>query len=177
MVKFLFLIETSAATKMDDDIDFESDGEHEHTYRYGRPEKRRNHDFENEVEEDAEVDEVEESDQQRSLGQRRTAGASSSSSRHIFGGDDHDDEEDHQPTFKPETIQAIFKGVWTDPGTKAQKEAMQLSAEFLRLFTIEALHRTAAYQREQEDEELRSEETLIELDSLEAITPQLVMDF
>ena len=59
----------------------------------------------------------------------------------------------------------------------AQKDAMQLSAEFLRLFTIEALHRTAAYQREQEDEDLRTEETLIELDSLEAITAQLVMDF
>ncbi|KAI7820386.1 hypothetical protein BC939DRAFT_399487 [Gamsiella multidivaricata] len=59
----------------------------------------------------------------------------------------------------------------------AHKEALELSAEYLRLFTIEALHRTAAYQREQEDEELRNEETLIELDSLEAITPQLVMDF
>jgi hypothetical protein len=58
-----------------------------------------------------------------------------------------------------------------------QKEALQLSAEYLRLFTIEALHRTAAYQREQEDEELKNEESLIELDSLEAITPQLVLDF
>ena len=54
---------------------------------------------------------------------------------------------------------------------------MELSAEFLRLFTVEALHRTAAYQREQEDEDLKDEETLIELDSLEAITPQLLMDF
>lgn len=59
----------------------------------------------------------------------------------------------------------------------AQKDAMELSAEFLRLFTIEALHRTAAYQREQEDEDLKDDETLIELDSLEAITPQLLMDF
>ncbi|KAF9131213.1 hypothetical protein BGX30_013194 [Mortierella sp. GBA39] len=52
-----------------------------------------------------------------------------------------------------------------------------MSGEFLRLFTIEALHRTAAYQREQEDEELKDVETLVELDSLEAIAPQLVMDF
>ncbi|KAF9177017.1 hypothetical protein BGZ50_009326, partial [Haplosporangium sp. Z 11] len=57
------------------------------------------------------------------------------------------------------------------------KEAMQLSAEFLRLFTVEALYRMATYQREQEDEELKDEETVIELDTLEAITPQLVMDF
>ncbi|KAF8930711.1 hypothetical protein BGZ58_008078 [Dissophora ornata] len=68
-----------------------------------------------------------------------------------------DDEEDEKLTFRP--------------------DALQLSAEYLRLFTIEALHRTAAYQREQEDEELKNEETLIELDSLEAITPQLIMDF
>jgi hypothetical protein len=58
-----------------------------------------------------------------------------------------------------------------------QKEALEMSSEFLRLFTIEALHRTAGYQREQEDEELKDVETLVELDSLEAIIPQLVMDF
>lgn len=58
-----------------------------------------------------------------------------------------------------------------------QRDALEMSSEFLRLFTIEALHRTAAYQREQEDEELKDVETLVELDSLEAIAPQLVMDF
>lgn len=62
-------------------------------------------------------------------------------------------------------------------GIIVQKEALEMSSEFLRLFTIEALHRTAGYQREQEDEELKDVETLVELDSLEAITPQLVMDF
>ncbi|KAG0281456.1 hypothetical protein BGZ95_003491 [Linnemannia exigua] len=69
-----------------------------------------------------------------------------------------DDEEDRGPTFRT-------------------REALEMSCEFLRLFTIEALHRTAGYQREQEDEELKDDETLIELDSLEAIAPQLVMDF
>ncbi|KAF9088336.1 hypothetical protein BGX29_012209 [Mortierella sp. GBA35] len=92
-------------------------------------------------------------------------------------GGDHDDVEDRGPTFRTETLHGVFKDVWTDPGTKAQKEALELSSEFLRLFTIEALHRTAGYQREQEDEELKDDETLVELDSLEAITPQLVMDF
>ncbi|KAF9910780.1 hypothetical protein EC991_005497 [Linnemannia zychae] len=88
-----------------------------------------------------------------------------------------DDEEDRGPTFRTETVYGIFKEVWTENGTKVQKEALEMSSEFLRLFTIEALHRTAGYQREQEDEELKDDETLIELDSLEAITPQLVMDF
>ncbi|KAK3825883.1 MAG: hypothetical protein J3Q66DRAFT_328831 [Benniella sp.] len=82
-----------------------------------------------------------------------------------------------EPDDFEETMGAIFKEVWREPGVKVQKEALQLSAEYLRLFTIEALHRTAAYQREQEDEELKNEESLIELDSLEAITPQLVLDF
>ncbi|KAF9927064.1 hypothetical protein FBU30_003526 [Linnemannia zychae] len=75
-----------------------------------------------------------------------------------------DDTEDRGPTFRPETLHV-------------QKEALEMSSEFLRLFTIEALHRTATYQREQEDEELKNDEILIELDSLEAIIPQLVMDF
>ncbi|KAG0317254.1 hypothetical protein BGZ99_006419 [Dissophora globulifera] len=95
----------------------------------------------------------------------------------IEGEGQEDDRAENEVTFRPATMHAIFKGVWTDSGTKVHKEALELSAEYLRLFTIEALHRTAAYQREQEDEELKDDETLIELDSLEAITPQLVMDF
>ncbi|KAF9584776.1 hypothetical protein BGW38_005213 [Lunasporangiospora selenospora] len=92
-------------------------------------------------------------------------------SRHVL------DANEHLPQFRAETMHAIFKQVWADPGTKAHKDALRLSAEYLRLFTIEALHRTAAYQKEQEDEELREDVVPIELDSLEAITPQLMMDF
>lgn len=55
---------------------------------------------------------------------------------------------------------------------------MKLSAEFLRLFTIEALHRAVAYQREQEEDDLlRDDEMLLDVESLEAITPQLLLDF
>ncbi|KAG0346326.1 hypothetical protein BG005_000840 [Podila minutissima] len=57
-------------------------------------------------------------------------------------------------------------------------DAMKLSAEFLRLFTIEALHRAVAYQREQEEDDLlRDDEMLLDVESLEAITPQLLLDF
>ncbi|KAF9544877.1 hypothetical protein EC957_011607 [Mortierella hygrophila] len=92
--------------------------------------------------------------------------------------DDMDeDDEERGPTFRLETLHGVFKDVWTDPATRVQRDALEMSGEFLRLFTIEALHRTAAYQREQEDEELKDVETLVELDSLEAIAPQLVMDF
>ncbi|KAG0238256.1 hypothetical protein BGW42_006536 [Actinomortierella wolfii] len=79
---------------------------------------------------------------------------------------------DSGPTFKPETLHAIFKQVWSDPGTKAGKDALELSAEYLRLFTIEALHRATLLQREGEDEDLQGEKTVLELDSLESITPQ-----
>ncbi|KAG0071005.1 hypothetical protein BGZ89_011890 [Linnemannia elongata] len=91
--------------------------------------------------------------------------------------DEDEDEEERGPTFRLETLHGVFKEVWTDPVTRVQRDALEMSGEFLRLFTIEALHRTAAYQREQEDEELKDVETLVELDSLEAIAPQLVMDF
>ncbi|KAF9436336.1 hypothetical protein BGZ76_004263 [Entomortierella beljakovae] len=154
---------------MDDDLDFESDGELEYAStsrrRLGkRPMREVDYEFDDNTEEIE--DEL----------VRDRARPGNNSSRRDQENDDQQDE-DVKPTFRPETLQAIFKTVWTDPGTKSQKDALQLSAEYLRLFTIEALHRTAAYQREQEDEELRNEETLIELDSLEAITPQLVMDF
>ncbi|KAF9971827.1 hypothetical protein BGZ73_005138 [Actinomortierella ambigua] len=88
-----------------------------------------------------------------------------------------DEDINHGPTFKPETLHAIFKQVWSDPGTKAGKDALQLSAEYLRLFTIEALHRTALLQREGESEDLRDEKLVLELDTLESVTPQLVLDF
>ncbi|CAO3573403.1 unnamed protein product [Mortierella alpina] len=157
---------------MDDDINFDSDGDQ--AYGYGRQEKRRSFEVDDLMDNDGNLQDVMNDRSRNPTLPRRTA-AVAGPSRQAAGGEDH--EEDELPSFRPETVQAIFKGVWTDPGTKAQKDAMQLSAEFLRLFTVEALHRTAAYQREQEDEDLRTEETLIELDSLEAITAQLVMDF
>ncbi|KAG0093252.1 hypothetical protein BGZ93_006554 [Podila epicladia] len=98
--------------------------------------------------------------------------------RFVVDEDSDEDEHDDTPVFKPETMQGIFKGVWTNPDTKAHKDAMKLSAEFLRLFTIEALHRTVAYQREQEEDDLlRDDEMLLDVESLEAITPQLLLDF
>ncbi|KAG0366028.1 hypothetical protein BGZ54_005922 [Gamsiella multidivaricata] len=176
---------------MDDSIEFESEGEENYTplqRRLGkRPAREIEDDFDDNIDD---FDDLKRDDG----GRKRGVKAGGSSSRGVpredddrdddgdGDGDEHqqveeEEEDEDKPNFRPATMGAIFKGVWTDPGTKAHKEALELSAEYLRLFTIEALHRTAAYQREQEDEELRNEETLIELDSLEAITPQLVMDF
>ncbi|KAJ3033134.1 hypothetical protein HDV00_006710 [Rhizophlyctis rosea] len=46
-------------------------------------------------------------------------------------------------TFRPETLQTLFKSVWKDPNTKASKDALALSAEFLRLFVIESFSHAA----------------------------------
>ncbi|KAG0020060.1 hypothetical protein BGZ81_009476 [Podila clonocystis] len=98
--------------------------------------------------------------------------------RRFVDEDSEDEEHDDTPRFKPETMQGIFKGVWSNPDTKIHKDAMKLSAEFLRLFTIEALHRAVAYQREQEEDDLlRDDEMLLDVESLEAVTPQLLLDF
>ncbi|KAI1314405.1 hypothetical protein EDD11_002192 [Mortierella claussenii] len=189
---------------MDDDIGFDSDdAEQEYAMTAARASRNRlaqkrpaREMEEEEEEEEKDADDVVEDDDQEEETEVRTTSHSGSrsrvkataessrtgtgSSRRAGAGSldaDEQLEDVDKPTFRPETMQAIFKGIWAEAGTKAGKEAMQLSAEYLRLFTIEALHRTAAYQREQEDEELRNDETLIELDSLEAITPQLVLDF
>ncbi|KAF9176959.1 hypothetical protein BGZ49_005856 [Haplosporangium sp. Z 27] len=151
----------------DDDLEFESDTEQEYAalsrQRLGKRPAR-------EVDEFDDVEDIE-------FTVRRGRGGGAAGSSRLDLENDNQQEENDKPTFRQETMQAIFKGVWTDPGTKSQKEALQLSAEYLRLFTIEALHRTVAYQREQEDDDLKNEEILIELDSLEAVIPQLVMDF
>ncbi|KAG0266589.1 hypothetical protein BG011_001778 [Mortierella polycephala] len=147
---------------MDDDIDYDSDLEQQ---RYNQRSKRRAREIVDEVDDDVQMDDdndVEESyeyTRERQQQQRRhdTKGGAGPSRVHEID----EQEEDEAPSFRP----------------VRHKEAMHLSAEFLRLFTVEALHRMATYQREQEDEELKDEETVIELDTLEAITPQLVMDF
>ncbi|KAG0330786.1 hypothetical protein BG004_001985 [Podila humilis] len=72
--------------------------------------------------------------------------------------DESDDDNEETPVFKP--------------------DALKLSAEFLRLFTIEALHRATRHQREQEEDDLlRDDDLLLEVESIEAITPQLLLDF
>ncbi|CAO3591663.1 unnamed protein product [Absidia cylindrospora] len=46
-------------------------------------------------------------------------------------------------TFSTDTVQAVMKSAWKDPRTKANSQAVQLSAEFFKLFTIEAMNRAS----------------------------------
>ncbi|KAI9496980.1 centromere protein X [Zychaea mexicana] len=78
------------------------------------------------------------------------------------------DDQDRE-TFKPETINGVFKASWKESNTRANKDALLLSTEFLRLFTTEALHRSAEKASEEEEE--------IKPEHLERSLTQLMLDF
>ncbi|KAI9484246.1 MAG: hypothetical protein EXX96DRAFT_561503 [Benjaminiella poitrasii] len=58
----------------------------------------------------------------------------------------------------------------------ANKEAVILSCEFLRLFTVEAIHRASDEQDVMNNAANESSDTL-QVDHLERILPQLLLDF
>ncbi|ORZ20697.1 centromere protein X-like protein [Absidia repens] len=75
-------------------------------------------------------------------------------------------------TYSTDTVQAVMKSAWKDPRTKANSQAVQLSAEFFKLFTIEAIHRASEEAKQISD---RSDE--VQVEHLERILPQLLLDF
>lgn len=84
---------------MDDDINFDSDGDQEH--RYGRQEKRRNLEMEDQIEDDDDIQETL-NDRSRNSAHPRRAAAVAGPSRQAAGGEDH--EEDDLPSFRPVSL-------------------------------------------------------------------------
>ncbi|KAI9290301.1 centromere protein X [Umbelopsis sp. AD052] len=82
-------------------------------------------------------------------------------------------EEDTVLTFKNETIQNVFKAQWKDSGTKANKDAIQLSTELLRIFTVEAVHRAV----DEANKDAGGGSQTLQVEHLEKILPQLMLDF
>ncbi|KAG2186571.1 hypothetical protein INT44_002795 [Umbelopsis vinacea] len=89
-------------------------------------------------------------------------------------------EEDNVLTFKNETIQNVFKAQWKDSGTKAviqrnvaNKDAIQLSTELLRIFTVEAVHRAV----DEANKDAGGGSQTLQVEHLEKILPQLMLDF
>ncbi|KAI9144138.1 stimulated by retinoic acid 13 [Paraphysoderma sedebokerense] len=84
-----------------------------------------------------------------------------------------------QSHFKPETIQEIFKTKFTDSTTKINKDALQTAAEFFRLFTIEALHRSSESCLGSKRTILASQsgKPKLEIEHLEKNLAQLMLDF
>ncbi|KNE60531.1 hypothetical protein AMAG_05912 [Allomyces macrogynus ATCC 38327] len=82
---------------------------------------------------------------------------------------------------RPETLLEVFKGQWTDPSLKMNKEALDLAVQLTRLFTLEALHRSAAAcvtrsRRSHHNVALEGEPE-IQIADLEMVLPQLLLDF
>ncbi|KAG2206193.1 hypothetical protein INT46_002969, partial [Mucor plumbeus] len=79
-----------------------------------------------------------------------------------------------------DTVLKVFKNSFKNENSKVNKEALQLSCEFLRLFTLEAIHRASKEQddmsRLDEQDGPRSRKKL-EVEHLERILPQLLLDF
>jgi len=92
------------------------------------------------------------------------------------------DNESDVPSFKHATIQEVFK-LSFDPTTRINGAALHLSAEYLRLFTIEALHRSAEVYRKEKDAAQDGSGKggytggLIEVRHLEKIMAGLLLDF
>ncbi|KAJ3415206.1 hypothetical protein HDV05_005346 [Chytridiales sp. JEL 0842] len=78
-------------------------------------------------------------------------------------------------SFRPETINALFAQVMSSE-TKLNKEAVTLSSELLRLFTIEAINQSAIAARPA-GFNTDSQRVVLQVSHLERILPQLLLDF
>jgi len=77
-------------------------------------------------------------------------------------------------SFNTKVVHDIFKTSWRNPKTKVGKEALTLSAEYLRIFTTQAVIRTT---NEAMNEAGGGSLIRLEVAHLEKITPQLSRDF
>ncbi|KAI8382930.1 hypothetical protein BD560DRAFT_444053 [Blakeslea trispora] len=95
-------------------------------------------------------------------------------------------------SFDPETVSKVFKTAFKSDNSKVNKEALQLCAEFFRLFVvgkssfiaidmlasqlltchIEAVHRSS-----DEQDVMSESKGSIEVEHLERVLPQLLLDF
>ncbi|KAH9814326.1 hypothetical protein DFH28DRAFT_1127348 [Melampsora americana] len=102
--------------------------------------------------------------------------------------------EENAPRFKKATIHEIFKQTWTadrlssleatsEPPPKINDAALHLSVEYLRLFTIELIHRAneAAGASENQGNSKGKDDTdseyLIEVRHLQKVAPGVLLDF
>ncbi|CAG8494069.1 7097_t:CDS:2 [Acaulospora morrowiae] len=76
-------------------------------------------------------------------------------------------------SFDIKVLRAAFEKVWKSRKTRAGKDALLLSAEYLRLFTAEAINRAAIVSKEG----TRSNTPQLRVSHLEEVVPQLKRDF
>lgn len=73
-------------------------------------------------------------------------------------------------TFKTETIAKLLQTNFKDEKTKLSSDATKLTAELLKLFVQEAIHRAAKQAKNEPSNE-------VTLEHFEKILPQLLLDF
>ncbi|GJN90020.1 hypothetical protein Rhopal_003017-T1 [Rhodotorula paludigena] len=92
---------------------------------------------------------------------------------------DQEADADH-PQFKQATVKELFKLV-TEPNTRVSAAAAQLSAEYLRLFATEAIHRAAEVAEKERSLAGGAPSTgppeLLETKHLEKVLAGLLLDF
>ncbi|GAA5916608.1 hypothetical protein JCM6882_009175 [Rhodosporidiobolus microsporus] len=83
---------------------------------------------------------------------------------------------DH-PQFKHATVKELFK-LANEPNTRVSAPALHLSAEYLRLFATEAIHRAAEVAKKEQQEEGRTGQPgMLETKHLEKVLAGLLLDF
>jgi len=86
-----------------------------------------------------------------------------------------EDEDPDTPAFRDGTVHEIFKASWFVSGMKVTPVALHLASEYLRLFTVEAVHRAADEAKHNKDPKLPG--VFIEVKHLENVAPSLLTDF
>ncbi|KJE95684.1 hypothetical protein CAOG_06110 [Capsaspora owczarzaki ATCC 30864] len=74
------------------------------------------------------------------------------------------------PTFKPALIEKIFEQSWGGRKLRTASDSTRLTAEFMRVFVIEAMGRAASVAKAEGSD-------TIEPHHLEAVLPELLLDF
>ncbi|XP_059236662.1 centromere protein X [Mustela nigripes] len=72
--------------------------------------------------------------------------------------------------FRKDLVSELLRAHFTDGKTKVGGDALWLMAELLKIFVVEAAVRSA---RQAQAEDL----TLVDVDQLEKVLPQLLLDF
>ncbi|KAI9281992.1 centromere protein X [Sporodiniella umbellata] len=82
-----------------------------------------------------------------------------------------------EPELNQSIIHNAFKAEWKNETTRANKDAIQLSSEFLRLFVVEAVHRSSEELEAMSIASQTTNKNAINVEALERILPQLLLDF
>ncbi|GAA5829924.1 hypothetical protein JCM3766R1_006703 [Sporobolomyces carnicolor] len=86
------------------------------------------------------------------------------------------EQQDDGPGFKHATLREVYRLVH-EPNTRVSAPALHLSAEYLKLFTAEAVHRAAQVATLEQEQGDTPSSTLLETRHLEKVLAGMMLDF